>query len=378
MKRKRGAIGGGIAAALFLSMSAAPSRARGLEDGLAKWRAFRFRDAADAFARVANEPGGSVVDRRMAAENAVVLYAALDEDASLGAMATAHAATRPAPAEKLRVEALVADRAFRGWRQNEGDAAARIRAEKAFERLYDDARTARRLRVVIEAAYRIGTMKRAAGDAASKVWFARVGDAWSSYRNGDRQDAEDARRWPVVDWAAEAALAPAMDALRTWERKARPSACTDVSQKEVDAHARALQDVSEQVFDRARSFSTSPAMAHALASVSSDHANLSSALASSSCGDRAREAKELAWAVSYAAAAVAVFPDAGAIAFLRRTADAVGEARMADLVAHTFDPRNPGHFLAYTPGMYARIRVEEGGAAVVVPVASFSPEPVLP
>lgn len=100
---------------------------------------------------------------------------------------------------------------YKQWSAAAGDTGTnrdkRIAATQSLTTYYQANRTnAAAAKQVVEAAYALGTMKKAAGDATWRTWFRSTVSAWDDYRakaplRGTKSDAQFA---PYVDYAAEA------------------------------------------------------------------------------------------------------------------------------------------------------------------------------
>jgi hypothetical protein len=177
-------------------------------DGLASTRvaAFRYADAADTYEAMASNDRLDASWRRSAAMNALLLAAALENDARVARDYRLVLARGPSAEQRSRADFLVADRARKKWDASAPDEGARKAAEAAlasFLRAHGDGADA------IAAGTALAKVLRASGDARHRAALEQVVRTWGKLREKD--DASSAL-------AAQATLALLDDEIeRSWD-----------------------------------------------------------------------------------------------------------------------------------------------------------------
>jgi hypothetical protein len=368
----------------------------------ARFASFRYPEAAETFARMASLTRFEEPWRRQAANNGVVLFGVLGDDARGDALARTFLALHPSAEEKARVELLLAERLYARWSPegaDEGDnKKTRAAAEKALTAFYEKNRTSRdATRALVEVAYRVARLKRAGGDAAgARTWFARVPELVAATGPGPVDTA-------LADLSAEAELRIVDDEIRAkWDgpsnRRGYCGTLADVfgtfdprgdrvTEGAFDRDERAARAFADRLYAIARAHAKSDWAAEALARGGAVFERLRTSLSNTttdggkdSCiqlftpqqtagpqavGDMRDLAKER-WRAktaerldAVAKEAISRYAQAAALGNGRAAArlvfyaDVVGEARIASLVTATRDPSDPSRTLRYAPGMYA-------------------------
>jgi hypothetical protein len=393
----------------------------------AYFASFDYLDAATTYAKIAATDAFAEPNRRSAARNAATLYAGIgDKREMLAAYSTLERlrAERPGEADDAEADYAVASFDYKRW-SPAGTERDRREASAALVRYYQKNRkNPRALRFVVEAAYAVAKMKRAAGEPEGRAWLGNTAAAWEDL---DAKSHAEAQLAPYVDEAAEASFllldediaakfdAPAKrpypgtseEVFRTYARVAGDATKWDLrleneiirkyASREWVAAAYARRGA---IFDALRSGlydTTKPKLFDArgeqlLATLrrSGQQALIDRADALEDAAKelwRTKKKKELdgadevmvrryATAAAYARAYDVKSPHADrAVARLGYFTGLLGDATMRAFITATVDPTGKGK-LSYADGMYQRAR--PGSPSPAVPTAEPTPLPVPP
>lgn len=160
---------------------------------------FSYRKAAETYDKVSQNRRFEQQERREAARNALILYANIGDIAKMDAARTRLHGLGASAQEKAEADFLVADSEFKMWNPRGGNDGpnrlARTRAIQALTRFYDSNRTSSAAsRYVVEAAYKIAVLRRAAGERVAADWWRNTIAAFERYKAAA----------PVVDGRSEA------------------------------------------------------------------------------------------------------------------------------------------------------------------------------
>ena len=160
---------------------------------------FSYRKAAETYDKVSQNRRFEQQERREAARNALILYANIGDIAKMDAARTRLHSLGASAEERAEADFLVADSEFKMWNPRGGDEGAnrtaRIRAIQALTKFYDSNRnSSAAARYVVEAAYKIAVMRRAAGERSAADWWRNTIAAFERYKAAA----------PVVDGRSQA------------------------------------------------------------------------------------------------------------------------------------------------------------------------------
>jgi len=394
-------------------------------------RAAETLDAKSALARFGEE------QRRVAARNAMVLYAGIGERDRVGASHRTLLSLHPGPAEKASADFLLADYGYGQWNAGETDTeqsrVGRRAAEASDEAFYGANRSnAAAGQFALLAAYHVFRMKQVARDPGYAQWAEATLRAWELLRSrGPTADGKsDATKPPLVDYAAEAEFTLVDDRIRSaYDRETGRHTYGGSTAEVLRAYAANARDAlkyDELLQHIVATYASAPWVAAAIArqgtlydalrtglydatppavryfSASQEHGLAQ--LESSGRSDLVARAQELRdtvkelWRSKKArelagADALMVQRYATAVAFARQHdvddghvrlaierlayfTDVLGEAQMREYVTKTRDPGDAARLrmLPYTEAMYVRAR--PGLTAIPTPSATQSPAPL--
>ncbi|MBK8215846.1 MAG: tetratricopeptide repeat protein [Myxococcales bacterium] len=172
---------------------------------------FNYQRAAETYEKVANNERFAPEKRKVAAKNAMILYASMGQRDKMSAMHKAFMKLSPTPEEKANADYLLADYDRKQWNPQGADSGSnrqfRIDAETNLSRYYQTYRSsAPALKYVVEAAHSISTMMRAANEPGRERWQKSIISAWEDFRvkGGNGKDGKpEALSSPFVDYVAE-------------------------------------------------------------------------------------------------------------------------------------------------------------------------------
>jgi hypothetical protein len=173
---------------------------------------FNYQRAAETYEKVATNERFAADKRKIAAKNAMILYAAMGQRDKMGATHKAFMKLTPSLEEKANADYLMADFDHKQWNSQGGDTGQnrtfRLSAEAALIAFHNGYRASPvATKYVVEAAYSVAKMKKTAGDKEYHLWFKRTVDAWENQksRGGNGKDGKpEAMSPPFIDYVAEA------------------------------------------------------------------------------------------------------------------------------------------------------------------------------
>jgi hypothetical protein len=179
-----------------------------------------YRLAADTLAKEAARKSLADEIRLYAASGAVRLYLLLGDypKASVEYALFSNPGVRAVPEKRAEASYAMASFRYSQWRdmsEPRASAAARALAIHELQSFHDEFRgKPGAAPFVLESAYRVGTMMRAAGDTAWHTWFKKAIDAWQFFKANPQPGPGRAEDSPYRDYAGEAAYALVDDQLR--------------------------------------------------------------------------------------------------------------------------------------------------------------------
>ncbi len=173
---------------------------------------FNYQRAAETYEKVANNERFAADKRKVAAKNAMILYASLGQRDKMTASYKVLNKLSPTPDEKANADYLVADYDHKQWNPTGGDGGQnrqfRLAAEASLSAFHQANRNSvPSARYVVEAAHSVAKMKKAGGDKDYRFWFKNTITAWENYRTrgpAGKDGKAEALSPPFVDYAAEA------------------------------------------------------------------------------------------------------------------------------------------------------------------------------
>lgn len=148
---------------------------------------FSYRRAAETYDKVSQIARFEQQERREAARNALILYANIGDLARMEATRSRLHRLGADAENRAEADFLVADSEYKLWDPRGTDEGAnrtaRIRAIQAMTRFYDANRTSpAAARYAVEAAYKIGVLRKAAGERAAGDWWRNTIAAFERYK----------------------------------------------------------------------------------------------------------------------------------------------------------------------------------------------------
>jgi hypothetical protein len=176
---------------------------------------FNYQRAADTYDKMAGNTRFDETNRKAAARNAIVLFAAMaQKDKMLGEYRTLNT-LHPNPDEKANADFLVANYDYTQWDPKGGDTGTnrqyRLAAEESLMVFYQRNRNnPSAAKYTLTAAYQVAHSKKTAGDPQYRAWFKSTIAAWDFMKargttvKGPSGTVPEALSPPFVDYAAEA------------------------------------------------------------------------------------------------------------------------------------------------------------------------------
>ncbi len=177
---------------------------------------FNYQRAAESYDKMATSPRFDETKRKVAARNAVVLFASMGQRDKMVSEYKTLNSLHPNPEEKANADFLVANYDYTQWDPKGGDTGsnrqARTAADTALQTFYMQHRTKPEAsKYALMAAYQVGRMKKTVGDPTFRTWFKTIIQAWTFMsKNGTAVKGPggatqpEAMQPPFVDYAAEA------------------------------------------------------------------------------------------------------------------------------------------------------------------------------
>ncbi len=173
---------------------------------------FNYQRAAETYEKVANNERFEADKRKIAAKNAMILYASMGQREKMNTMHGKFMKLAPSPEEKANADYLLADFDHKQWNAQGADTGSnrqfRLDAETALSRYFQTYRTsAPALKYVVESAHSVAAMMKASGEPGRDRWLKSVVAAWEDMRSkgGNGKDGKpEALSPPFVDYVAEA------------------------------------------------------------------------------------------------------------------------------------------------------------------------------
>ena len=179
---------------------------------------FEYQQAAESFAKIANNSRFDDPRRENAAHIAMALYSNLGDRSNMARMydVSVDSKMRLAPDKRAEADYLKASFDYGQWNPNGGDsgpnASARRQAIATLMQFHGTSKgKAESARYALEAAYRIAKMMQAAGDTAFHTWFKTTISDWEYFKShpitmtsGGKQSRIVATDAPYSDYGGEA------------------------------------------------------------------------------------------------------------------------------------------------------------------------------
>jgi len=148
---------------------------------------FNYRSAADTADIISKNKRFTEADRRVAATDAVILYANIGDDEKLLAARQTLYSLNASVAQKMEVDYLVATADLKRWDDNAADdganRTARMKATAAMENYYTKNRNTKEAsQYLVRAAYFAAKMHRAGKDGKSKDWCTNTTKSFESFK----------------------------------------------------------------------------------------------------------------------------------------------------------------------------------------------------
>ena len=160
---------------------------------------------------MATNPRFDETKRKVAARNAIVLFASMGQKDKMQSEYRTLNTLHPTPEEKANADFLVANYDYTQWDSHGNDTGtnrqSRLAAEQSLTNFYQQNRNKPEAsKYALMAAYQIGHMQKTANDPRFRGWFKQVPQAWEFMKNrGAAKDGKpEALSPPFVDYAAEA------------------------------------------------------------------------------------------------------------------------------------------------------------------------------
>ncbi|APS00303.1 tetratricopeptide repeat protein [Pajaroellobacter abortibovis] len=173
---------------------------------------FNYRMAAETYATIASLERLDEAKRRTAAQNAMVLYAKMDQRAAMQEQYLIFRKLHPSPEERSDADYMLASYDYRLWNPDRLDVGTnrvnRINAEESLTNFYKmNLRVPTSSKYVVEAAYRVAKMLRKAGDPMYMMWYRRTMNTWNALKESGLMDKKlgkpAALTSPYVDYVAQ-------------------------------------------------------------------------------------------------------------------------------------------------------------------------------
>jgi outer membrane protein assembly factor BamD (BamD/ComL family) len=175
---------------------------------------FNYQRAAETYEKIGANPRFDEAKRKVAAKNAMLLYASMAQRDKATSNYRTLVALHPTPDEKANADFLVADYDHKQWSASAPDSGAnreaRLAAENALQAFYQSNRNnTAASKYALQAAYWVFKMKKTVSDPSYRAAATTAVTAWESFRaHGPSKDGKaEAATAPFSDFGAEAQFA---------------------------------------------------------------------------------------------------------------------------------------------------------------------------
>jgi tetratricopeptide (TPR) repeat protein len=172
---------------------------------------FNYQRAAETYEKVAENERFDIEKRKVAAKNAMVIYASMGQREKFTSQYKTFVSLKPNADERANADYILATYDYKQWNPKSGDSGqnktTRVAAEAMLSDFYaKNARNAASVKYVVEAAYYIAKLRKAGGDD-NRSWLKSTISAWDRMKATappNKEGKSPALDAPYVDYVAEA------------------------------------------------------------------------------------------------------------------------------------------------------------------------------